>query len=195
MKPKADGKSDQASVRDRLLDTANDLFYQEGVRAVGVDLVVERSGVAKTSLYRHFATKDDLVAAVLERDDAAFWVRWDAIAREHAGDPSAELHAQLRWIAQYVAGPKYRGCPFLNVATEFPSSDHPARVVALRNKNDLRRRLSLLAKRMKVRKHEALADQLLLLIDGAYVDGQLFGKTGPARSFLAAARALVTAAG
>jgi AcrR family transcriptional regulator len=169
------------------------LFYQEGVRAVGVDLVVEKSGVAKTSLYRHFATKDDLVAAVLERDDAAFWDRWDAIARRHAGDAAAELHAQLRWIAQYVAGPKYRGCPFLNVATEFPSPDHPARVVALRNKNDLRRRLSQLAKRMNVRKHDALADQLLLLIDGAYVDGQLFGKTGPARSFLAAADALIGA--
>ena len=194
MKPKADGKSDAASVRDRILDTANDLFYQEGVRAVGVDLVVERSGVAKTSLYRHFATKDDLVAAVLERDDAAFWARWDAVAEQHAGDPAAELQAQLRWIAQYVAGPKYRGCPFLNVATEFPSPEHPARVVALRNKSDLRRRLALLAKRMKLRKHESLADQLLLLVDGAYVDGQLFGKTGPARSFLAAAGALVAAA-
>ena len=122
------------------------------------------------------------------------WKRWDDIAKQHAGDPAAELQAQLRWIAQYVAGPKYRGCPFLNIATEFPSAEHPARVVALRNKNDLRRRLALLAKQMKVRKHEALADQLLLLIDGAYVDGQLFGKTGPSRSFLSAATALVTAA-
>jgi AcrR family transcriptional regulator len=187
-------KPEKNAVRERILDTANDLFYQEGVRAVGVDLVVEKSGVAKTSLYRHFATKDDLVAAVLERDDAAFWERWDDVAKRHAGDPSAELQAQLRWIAQYVAGPKYRGCPFLNIATEFPSPAHPARVVALRNKGELRGRLSLLAKRMKVRKHEALADQLLLLIDGAYVDGQLFGKTGPARAFLPAANALIAAA-
>lgn len=192
--PKAHGEGDRASVRDRILDTANELFYQEGVRAVGVDLVVEKSGVAKTSLYRHFATKDDLVAAVLERDDAFFWERWDSIVSGKADNPAAELDAQLRWIVQYVAGPKYRGCPFINVATEFPASDHPARVVALRNKTELRRRLSLLAKRMNVRKHEALAEQLLLLIDGAYVDGQLFGKAGAARALLPAARALIAAA-
>jgi AcrR family transcriptional regulator len=185
---------DQPSVRDRILNTANDLFYRDGVRAVGVDLVVEKSGVAKTSLYRHFATKDDLVAAVLERDDADFWTRWDSIAEREGSDPATELEAQLRWIARYVAGPTYRGCPFLNVATEFPAPDHPARAVALRNKTELLRRLAQLAKRMKLRKPEALAEQLLLLIDGAYVDGQLFGKAGPARSLVAAAKALIAAA-
>jgi AcrR family transcriptional regulator len=191
-KPRGEGAT--ASVRDRILDTANDLFYQEGVRAVGVDLVVERSGVAKTSLYRHFDTKDDLVAAVLERDDANFWERWDGIESRNVDDPAAQLTGLLRWIAEYVAGPKYRGCPFLNIATEFPAPDHPARIVALRNKTELRRRLARLAKRMKIRKPEGLAEQLLLLIDGAYVDGQLFGKTGPARSFLSAAKAIIAAA-
>lgn len=112
----------------------------------------------------------------------------------NADDPAAQLRALLRWIADYVAGPKYRGCPFLNIATEFPAPDHPARIVALRNKTELRRRLALLAKKMNVRKHETLAEQLLLLIDGAYVDGQLFGRAGPARSFLPAATALVAAA-
>ncbi len=159
-----------------------------------MDLVVERSGVAKTSLYRHFDTKDDLVAAVLERDDANFWKRWEIMESRNADEPAAQLRALLRWIADYVAGPKYRGCPFLNIATEFPAPDHPARIVALRNKTELRRRLALLAKKMNVRKHETLAEQLLLLIDGAYVDGQLFGRAGPARSFLPAATALVAAA-
>jgi AcrR family transcriptional regulator len=185
---------ERAGVRERLLDTANELFYREGVRAIGVDLVVEKSGVAKTSLYRHFATKDDLVAAVLERDDANFWLRWDKIAKRNANDAAGELHAQLGSIARYIAGPKYRGCPFLNVATEFPAMDHPARVVASRHKAELRRRLGLLAKRMNLRHHEELAEQLLLLIDGAYVDGQLLGKKGPARSLLPAAAALIGAA-
>jgi AcrR family transcriptional regulator len=188
------GKSGQAGVRDRILDAANDLFYREGVRAVGVDLVVERSGVAKTSLYRYFATKDDLVAAVLERDNADFWERWEHVASQKANDPAEQLEAHLQWIAQYIAGPKYRGCPFLNVATEFPAADHPARRVAAKHKAELHRRLSLLARRMNVRKHDALAEQLVLLIDGAYVNGQLFGKAGPARALVSAATALIAGA-
>jgi AcrR family transcriptional regulator len=188
------GKGKRRSARDRVLDTANDLFYQEGVRAVGVDLIVERSGVAKTSLYRHFATKDDLVAAVLERDDAAFWIRWDKIATQKKREAGDELEAHLRWIAQYIAGPKYRGCPFLNVANEFPAPDHPARVVASRHKSELRRRLAALAARMRVRKPDELAAQLVLLIDGAYVNGQLFGKKGLAHSLLTAAASLIGAA-
>src|ERR1700733_8108971 len=82
----AGSSPEAASVRDRLLDTAADLFYREGIRAVGVDLVVERTGVAKTSLYRHFPSKDDLVAAVLERDDRRFWAYWDRIAGRLAED-------------------------------------------------------------------------------------------------------------
>ena len=187
-------ESDAVSVRDRILDTATELFYQEGVRAVGVDLVVEQSGVAKTSLYRHFATKDDLVAAVLERDDARYWSSWDKIANRQKADPRAELEAHLQWIAHDIAGPKYRGCPFLNVATEFPAPDHPARAVAARHKAELRRRLGALTRRMGVRKADAVAEQLVLLVDGAYVNGQLLGKKGPAHSLVPAALAVISAA-
>jgi AcrR family transcriptional regulator len=190
----AGAESEAVSVRDRVLDTATELFYQEGVRAVGVDLVVERSGVAKTSLYRHFATKDDLVAAVLERDDARYWSSWDQIANRRKADPRAELEAHLKWIAHDIAGPKYRGCPFLNVATEFPAPAHPAREVAARHKTELRRRLGALARQMGVRKADALADQLVLLVDGAYVNGHLLGKKGPAHSLVPAALAVISAA-
>src|SRR3954462_5700898 len=94
------------SVRDRVLETAATLFYQEGVRAVGVDLVVERSGVAKTSMYRHFATKDDLVVAFLEREDAEYWEDWDSVAVKEADDAESELEAHLRWIAEHIAAPR-----------------------------------------------------------------------------------------
>lgn len=179
--------------RARILETAAALFYQEGVRAVGVDLVVERSGVAKTSLYRHFATKDDLVVAFLEQEDAEYWADWNAVAAKAHADAEAELLAHLRFIARHVAGPKYRGCPFLNVATEFPAPDHPARAVAARNKAELHRRLAVLAKAMGARKPEALADQLVLLIDGAYMNGQLLGKKGPSNALEVAGMALVRA--
>jgi AcrR family transcriptional regulator len=182
------------NVRDRLLDVAEELFYQRGVRAVGVDSIVKTSGVAKTSLYRHFATKDDLVAAVLERDDAAYWDQWDVIAARDPHDPRRELESHLDWIAQDIARPKYRGCPFLNVATEFPPSGHPGRVVAARHKRELRRRVAELVTEIGVSDPGSLTDQLVLLIDGAYVNGQLLGTQGPAHALAAAARASIAAA-
>lgn len=182
------------SVRERILATATTLFYQEGVRAVGVDLVVERSGVAKTSLYRHFATKDDLVVAFLEREDAEYWGDWEKVAAPEKDDAGAELQAHLRWIAHHIAGPKYRGCPFLNVATEFPAPSHPARAVATRNKIELHRRLGALAKKVGARKPDELADQLVLLIDGAYMNGQLLGTKGPGHALVVAGLALILAA-
>ncbi len=183
-----------SAVRDRLLDTAADLFYREGVRAVGVDLVVERTGVAKTSLYRHFPSKDDLVAAVLERDDRNYWAHWERIAEAHTGNPGAELTAHMHWIAQYIGRPEFRGCAFLNMATEFPSPDHPARRIALRHKSELRTRLGALTQRLGVRDPDELADQLVLLVDGAYVNGQLRGARGPAKALPTAARALIETA-
>src|SRR5258705_7935497 len=89
-------------LRDKILETASDLFYQQGVRAVGVDLVVEKAGVAKTSLYRHFGTKDDLIAAFLERADQEFWEQWDDVSSQHADDAEAELDAHLGWIGERV---------------------------------------------------------------------------------------------
>jgi AcrR family transcriptional regulator len=186
---------DLGSVRDRILDTATDLFYQEGVRAVGVDLIVERSGVAKTSLYRHFKTKDDLVVAMLERDDVGYWSHWDRVAAETKDDAEQEIRAQVEWISRDIAEPKYRGCPFLNVATEFPAADHPARAVAVRHKSELRRRLLGLTKRLGVERPAETADQLVLVIDGAYVNGQLIRPKGPAHSLMKATLALLSRSG
>jgi AcrR family transcriptional regulator len=189
---KETGTRGSISVRERVLDTAAELFYQEGVRAVGVDLVVERSGVAKTSLYRHFATKDDLVAAVLERDDVNYWDAWDRIAKRHRNAPRDELKAHLQWIARDIATPKYRGCPFLNVATEFPAPDHPARVVSARHKTELRHRLAALVQQIGIARPDSLASQIALLVDGAYVYGQLTREA--AQPLLPAALALISAA-
>jgi AcrR family transcriptional regulator len=180
--------------RERLLDTAADLFYRDGIRAVGVDLVVERSGVAKTSLYRHFGSKDDLIAAVLERDDTRYWTHWDRITARESNDARDELLAQVRWIAQYIGRREFRGCAFLNAATEFPDADHPARQVALRHKAELRRRVGALTRRLQVHSAAELADQLVLLIDGAYINGQLRGRRGPAKALPKAAAVLLQAA-
>ena len=183
-----------AEVRDRILRTASTLFYQRGVRAVGVDLVVAEAGVAKTSLYRHFRTKDDLIAAFLHGEDEDFWNHWNSITELHKTDPAAELEAHLGWIAERVGRLNYRGCPQLNVAAEFPDSDHPARKVAKAHKLELRQRLKGIAERLRVKRSDELAGQLSLLINGAFVSSQVFSP-GEARPLLrATAQALIVAA-
>ena len=179
-----------AEVRGRILETACTLFYRHGVRAVGVDLVVEKAGVAKTSLYRHFRTKDDLIAAFLQREDEDFWGTWDRVADQQGDEPAAELDAHLGWIGERVERPNYRGCPQINVAAEFPETDHPARKVATAHKRQMRLRLKGIAERLGVARPDELAGQLSLLINGAFVSSQIF-EPGEATPLLRrAARAL-----
>jgi AcrR family transcriptional regulator len=160
-------------VRERILDKASMLFYQCGVRAVGVDLIVQEAAVAKTSLYRYFPTKDDLVVAFLEREDSAFWALWDDVAKQFANDPAGELAAHMRWIGERLVRENYRGCPQINVAAEFAVQDHPARKVAQRHMQALRSRLHAIAKRLGAPKPSALAAQLALLVNGAFVSASL----------------------
>jgi AcrR family transcriptional regulator len=182
-----------SDVRQRILDTASTLFYERGVRAVGVDLVVDESGVAKTSLYRHFRTKDDLIAAFLKREDEDFWSVWDRVAKAVQGYPRTELDAHLAWIGERVERPNYRGCPQINVAAEFPEPDHPARKVAEAHKREMRRRLKVIAERLGALRPEELAGQLSVLINGAFVSSQIF-EPGEATPLLRrAADALIAA--
>ena len=180
--------------RERILRTASELFYREGARAVGVDLIVERAGVAKTSLYRYFHTKDELIAAFLEREDEEFWEQWASVAKRHPSDPQGELDAHVHWIAERLGRANYRGCPQLNMAAEFPAPEHPARVVALAHKRELRRRLQGIAERLGVRHPDELAAQLLLLVNGAFVSSQAIAGEEALRVLLAASHALVAAA-
>lgn len=113
------GHPEESETAARVLTTAARLFYAHGVRAVGVEWIVAESGVAKTSLYRHFHTKDDLVAAFLEREDQEFWTQWDEVVDAVKDDPMRELMALLDWIGQRVCRNGYRGCPQINVAAEF----------------------------------------------------------------------------
>ena len=165
--------------RERILQTASALFYREGTRAVGVDLIVAQAGVAKTSLYRHFTTKDDLIEAFLLREDADFWAHWDAVAAQYRRTPREELDAQLQWIGERIARPGYRGCPQINIAAEYADGNHPARKVAVAHKQELRRRLTELAEAMGVDEPETFALRLATVIDGALSSGQALHAHGP----------------
>lgn len=185
---------DAASVRDRILNTASALFYQEGTRAIGVDLIVERSGVAKTSLYRYFRTKDDLIEAFLLREDEDFWRQWDMVSAAHAGKPERELEAQLEWIGNRIARVGYRGCPQINIAAEYANESHPARKVAVAHKAELRRRLGILARAMDLPEPDLFALQVGIVIDGALMSGRALHEEGPAQFLNTLARTLSAAA-
>lgn len=155
--------------RDTVLRTASDLFYREGVRAVGMELIVERSGVAKTTIYRHFPTKDALVEAFLEQEDREFWQQWDEAIAPHVGEPRASLAALSAWVGGRVARDGYRGCPQINVAAEFADAGHPARKVASRHKAEMVARLTALCRALDASTAGLRAQQIGLLFDGAFM--------------------------
>lgn len=183
------------SVRDRILATARELFYREGVRGVGVDTVVAQSGVAKTSLYRWFPSKDQLIAAVLEEEAKARWTGWDRTAERCADLPPREkLRTHMAAIVKFVNNPKYRGCPFMNAYAELPDPQHPGREIALAVSHELQRRVRKLVDGIEgVRDPEVLTDQLMLLIDGTLSASSCLGPDGPQKHLITAADALVDA--
>jgi len=187
----ANGSAPRAA--DRILDVARDLFYRNGIRAIGVDEIVRKAGVTKPSLYRSFSSKDELAASYLRVYDKEFWERFDAAAARHPGDPRAQIRAFFTRVGKRAAKPGYRGCGMTNAAIEYPEKKHPARLVSEENKHELRRRLRAMAAEMGAKQPDMLGDGLLLLIEGAYISGQLFGPDGPAATLADNADRLIEA--
>jgi AcrR family transcriptional regulator len=154
--------------RERVLEVAEDLFYREGVRAVGIDTIVARSGVAKMSLYRNFTSKDDLIVAYLEERNRRFFAWWDRSVGPEDADPRARLRRLVKATVEKVRQPGYRGCPFLNTSAEFPDAEHPARAVIAAHRREVRERILPICRRWNPRRSEALATQLIVLMDGIY---------------------------
>jgi AcrR family transcriptional regulator len=177
---------------DRVFEVAADLFYQRSIRAVGVDTIVKQAGVAKISLYRSFASKDDLIVAYLANRNADYWRGVDRILAVKRTDPRAQLRALIGYVAGRATTPGYRGCPFINYASEFPDAAHPGHRIVDENKREMRRRLLDLTKAIGARRPAQLADALFLLIEGAYASSQtLGGRNGPAANVRWAADTLV----
>lgn len=182
-----------ARAADRILSSARDLFYRLGIRAVGVDEIVTRAGATKPSLYRSFGSKDDLTERYLKEVDAKFWSFFDAAVAAHPDDPRAQILSFLSGLSQRAVSRGYRGCALTNAAVEYPEDGHPARLIPVASKKELRRRLRVMAKEMGAASPEALGDGLLLLIEGTYASVHLFGTEGPARSLVENARRLIQA--
>jgi AcrR family transcriptional regulator len=155
------------TAREKLLDTASALFYERGIVATGVDTVVAAAGVSKPTLYAHFRSKSELVAAVLERRHTRRLASLPAWLGEAADDPLERLLAVFDWLAELYAREASRGCAFLNAAAETPDADQPAREVIRRQKRWMAGYLAELAASAGLADPSKLGSQLLLLIDGA----------------------------
>ncbi|MFT4267684.1 MAG: TetR/AcrR family transcriptional regulator [Xenophilus sp.] len=189
---KSPNAAGQKPAGERVFDVAADLFYRQGIRAVGVEEIVKQAGVAKISLYRSFSSKDDLIVAYLEQRNAAFWKQMDEDFFAHQGDPRAQLRAVMSYLASRTTQPGYRGCPFINYSSEFPDPSHPGHAVAQANKREWRQRMTHIAHALGAPHPEQLGDALLLLVEGAYAISQtLGGADGPGHAIVWAADALV----
>ena len=121
--PRATGAPD---ARERLLGAAYDLFSRHGVNAVGIDMIIQRSGVARQTLYRHFESKQDLVLAFLQRRDQLWTRDWlQATVERSGGDPARRLLAIFDTFDLWFHEPGFEGCSFINVMLEHPDPDHP----------------------------------------------------------------------
>ena len=180
------------SAKERLFETAGRLFYENGYRATGVDTIAAESGIGKMTLYRHYPSKDDLIVSYLRDSDAAFWANFEQIAGKVA-DPRQKLLAFFGALQHYVLSPACYGCPFLNLATEYPEADYAGHLVAIEHKRTVRARLKKLAKEAGARRPHALANALVLLMDGAYMASRMFGGAhdSPAAHLTEAAERLV----
>ena len=195
--PRVRARRSSAETREHVLAVAHDLFYWEGIRATGVDRVASEADVAPTTLYRLFASKDDLVAAYIEREDRLYREWFDAAVEAGGPSPRGRILALFDALAEQVRPERCRGCPFQMTLAEFPDATTSARRNAVANKAWVRERLGELtgelAETSPIDDPAALADELALLMEGVYASAQASSAEGPAARARALAEALTDA--
>src|SRR5258706_12817764 len=180
--------------RERILHTAGDLFYREGINAVSMDAIAAAAGTNKMTLYRHFSSRDELVAAYLEELAAEGEGVWEVARAAHPGDPDAQLRFLLRQVSEFAAESAGRGCALANAAVELAKRKHPARKVVEAHKRRQCERLVALVREAGYARPERVADELFLLIEGARVSLQSVGRQGPGARVFALAEGLLASA-
>jgi AcrR family transcriptional regulator len=163
-----------SQARERILQTADRLFYNEGIHAVGIQRVVEESAVTRVTLYRHFPSKDDLIAAYLDRRAQYDRDQVDGIIEDHRDDPRQALTDLATALTRDDFGAVRRGCPFINASAEFTGS-HPALERALAHRAWVTDRIEELLVRLDHRAPRSTAQQLMMVRTGAVVSCALDG--------------------
>lgn len=187
-------EKDRRCARDRIFETARELFYRQGIHQVGVETIATEAGTTKMSLYRHFASKDELVAECLAADVREFWEWWDEIVAPYQGQPRKQIEALFEAFgSKNCECEETRGCPLANAAVELPDTAHPGRQIVIQYKTEQRRRLRELAREAGARHPEQLGDGLMLLLEGSYTSGLVFCSESPSNAAADAARAMMAA--
>jgi len=172
--------SDDESARGRLLSAATHLFCKNGINATGIDAIIEEAGTAKTTLYKLFGSKTNLVHAVLESEGKQ-WREWFIGAIEAGGgEPQAKLARIFPALKSWFGEERFYGCPFINAVAEHDKDQKQFRAVALKHKKVVLAHIEKLAAEMGAAEPELLAHQLALLIDGAIVAAMVSRNPGVA---------------
>ncbi|GLY32691.1 TetR family transcriptional regulator [Kineosporia sp. NBRC 101731] len=180
----------RSPARERLLLAASEVFYREGLRAVGVDRVIERAGITRATFYRHFPSKESLVVAYLRGLDTA--------VREAVGPVPDDAEGARQWVRQFtrgigreLCGPGFRGCPFINAAAEYPAADHPVRLAVAEHRTWLEASVTTALRRAGHPDPVQGARRWLAQRDGAMVAGYLSGGEAAAATLNSAVDDLV----
>jgi AcrR family transcriptional regulator len=180
--------------RERILETARMLFYRDGIRAVGVEVIAAEAGTNKMTLYRNFGSKEELIAEYLRHEVKAVERRWDDLSARHPTDPRALILAWLKDMGALMTRPESRGCPMVNAAVELPDADHPGRKVIEQHKLAIRDRLAAACRKAGLAHPELLADQIHMLVEGAGVCLQSVGPDGPSHRLVRIVEGLLESA-
>ena len=183
--------SSSSPKRDHLVETAWELFYRDGFRAVGIDTLLAEAGVAKMTLYNHFTSKEELIVAVLEGRSAQLQQSLDKAVTEAGKTPTRQLSAVFDGLKQWFESDEFKGCAFIRALSEYPDPSHPIHQAAWAHKRAMNSRFLAIAKNAGVKKAATLADTISLLLDGAIVAAHATGSPEPADKARSAALSLL----
>lgn len=176
--------------REKILATAEQLIYQNGIQATGMDLLVKTSGVARKSIYRYFATKDDVAAAALNARDVR-WMDWFRTESNKADTPEARILNMFDVLKGWFESEGFRGCAFINTAGEVGDPQDPVRLIAKLHKQKLLDYTLGLCEQLGIADPQALAKQLLILMEGAITVARVMGDYSAAENAKAVAKLML----
>lgn len=168
-------KPETSEARQRILETADRLFYQDGVRAVGIDRIIAEAGVAKMSLYKHFASKDDLILAVLIYREEGVLEFFRSAMQRHAKKAKNPLRAFFAALKDFFESPGFRGCPFQNAAVELADPAHPGTEFVRGHKQRFSEFLRGLVEETVGKTRAKVAPAVFILVEGAIVTAFIQG--------------------
>ena len=184
----------KSRVRDRIFETACELFYRHGIHGVGVDAIAAEAGSNKMSFYRSFASKEALVTEYLHQQEREYWTWWDAAVAPYPNDPRRQVEALFEAQLEIAKSNTCRGCALGNAAAELSDDEDELSTLVRAHKERVRGRLHTLARAMGASDPEILGDALMLLLDGGYFTRLIFPLgSGPISAALPAVRALIDA--